>query len=114
MRGSAPREWRDVGEEGARAAPSIGDRSRLEPCELRARMPRSCDIERSPDFAKNPVEPFLDLIVRETEFKEAVRLDYLASLCIREWLTGVVDAIEFEHQPRFVTAKIGNKPLIGI
>ena len=72
-------------------------------------MPRSCNVERAPDFDQNPVEPFLDLIIRETEFKETVRLDCLASSCIRERLTGVVHAIEFERQPRFVTAKIGNK-----
>jgi hypothetical protein len=80
--------------------------SRVETGERLARRLCSRDIEGSPDLGQNPIEALFHLVVGETKLEEAVGLDDSPPLRIGERLICMMRPIEFDREPRVVTAKI--------
>jgi hypothetical protein len=67
---------------------------------------RTCDIRHSKNFFDDPIEPFFHFVIGEAELDETMQFDQSPACVVLRNLFEMLLAIDLDHQPEVVTAKV--------
>ena len=81
--------------------------------ESRIRWPRRSsarNVNSAANFFDHPVQPFLDLVIGEPQFKKSMAFDNLAPRRVNRELVFMLLAVNLDCQAEFVAKKSGKNP----